>query len=306
MIAVLQVLVSLLLAQPATGTVYLGVSCAAHSLYHTGTCFETRMNFAFVEALEHVANFCTLALGQSCTQRGYTAPNPDWLNASSAAPLSQIVLDVTTVDVTAFALPYDCSDADCVSEHAGVVVNPATGWPTVSPSATSTLSESEHDAHGCHLLSGYSFCVVRGECVRYWETPCTSNATVQQPAKPLTEPCTTTVAGCAWAGMLGLDIGNACDCGIAQKIAYRTALAIYKATHPHGGPRQSHEVTSPTSPPQRNSSQEDACTTTIAGCGWAGAIGVDIGDACNCDVAHEAAYKTALAIYRALHPHHQL
>jgi ribosomal protein S5 len=102
------------------------------------------------------------------------------------------------------------------------------------------------------------------------------------------ESCSTTVAGCTWAGLNGIGIGNACECGVAQEAAYNTAKAVYDATH-HSGSRLTL------------ASSAEGCSTTVAGCTWAGLNGISIGNACECGVAQEAAYKAAKAIYDATH-----
>jgi len=49
--------------------------------------------------------------------------------------------------------------------------------------------------------------------------------------------------------------------------------------------------------PSANEADSDKCTTTVLGCGWAGALGLPVGSACDCGVAQKAAYKAALAVH---------
>ena len=96
--------------------------------------------------------------------------------------------------------------------------------------------------------------------------------------------CTTTVIGCAWAGSIGIAVGDACDCP-AQKLAYQMAKAVHDAANPPAG-----------------ADPEDACTVTVIGCAWAGAIGVDIGGACDCGAAQKEAYTAAKALHDVANP----
>lgn len=113
-------------------------------------------------------------------------------------------------------------------------------------------------------------------------------------AAPAFETCTTSVPGCAWAGVIGLSVGSACDCGISQAAAYKAGHALYDIVQ-HIVEPNANKVALPL-----DAREVTACTTTVAGCAWAGAIGVTAGHACDCGLGQDVAYKAGSSLYHLL------
>jgi len=111
-------------------------------------------------------------------------------------------------------------------------------------------------------------------------------ATVQAPFT------NTTVAGCAWAGLICVDIGHACDEPKANKIAYDMARA-----HCHKKDEDEQQQMQQQQPKSGYAAAVPArfTNTTVAGCAWAGLICVDIGHACDEPKANKIAHDMARA-----------
>jgi hypothetical protein len=245
-----------LLTAGAVGSIVLEsnvASCASRSLIDGGMCFETHLNLPFMDL---VSKACALQWGVGCLRRGYAAEIPEWTNGTSIGD---------TFDVSAFRLAVDAN---------GVPNSTAPASDTAGSGLATFVQE------GLRMKALPRSSASLAAYARQLEARTMAASTE---AKTGTN-CTTTVIGCAWAGSIGIAVGDACDCP-AQKLAYQLAKAVHDAANPPAG-----------------ADPEDACTVTVIGCAWAGAIGVDIGGACDCGAAQKEAYTAAKALHDVANP----
>jgi hypothetical protein len=245
-----------LLTAGAVGSIVLEsnvASCASRSLIDGGMCFETHLNLPFMDL---VSKACALQWGVGCLRRGYAAEIPEWTNGTSIGD---------TFDVSAFRLAVDAN---------GVPNSTAPASDTAGSGLATFVQE------GLRMKALPRSSASLAAYARQLEARTMAASTE---AKTGTN-CTTTVIGCAWAGSIGIAVGDACDCP-AQKLAYQMAKAVHDAANPPAG-----------------ADPEDACTVTVIGCAWAGAIGVDIGGACDCGAAQKEAYTAAKALHDVANP----
>jgi hypothetical protein len=267
----------LLLAGSTAFTIEMNVvSCASRSLFDGGVCFETRLNVPFVDL---VAEACELRWGVGCFRRSFTVEVPEWTNGTGLASGERAtLLRASTFDVSAFRLAYDCHDAPCVTRHGGPAVD-ASGVPVNG-------TNYADGGRGLFLAEALRMTVLpasSGSLATYIrQLEATMAGSTGDPNTD--EHCTATVLGCAWAGSIGVAVGHACDC-LVQKLAYQMARAVHDAANPTA-----------------SAEPEQACTVTVVGCAWAGAIGVEVGGACDCAAAQRDAYATAKAMHDLANP----